>query len=132
MSINGWFDTRGKVIGWFIGVLAGIATIMVSWHQLGLPEIAFTPQITSAVSAAEEKQEKRTAALEERTTGLEQFSKGTRSLLLNEAWWRTKAKLDDLEDQIAKHGATQSDKELRLRYEQSMKTMESQIKELAN
>lgn len=82
--------TKMKIYSWSAGLVAALFTIMVAWTTLDLPRPAFI----SEVRAADNKLEQQISKLTKSVDRMSRFEVGTRSLLLNQEWWRLQRQIE--------------------------------------
>lgn len=79
-----------KIYSWSAGLIAAVFTIMVAWTTLDLPRPAFI----SEVRAASDKLEQQISKLTKSVDRMSKFEVGTRSLILNQEWWRLQRQVE--------------------------------------
>lgn len=79
-----------KIYSWGAGLIAAMFTIIVAWTTLDLPRPAFI----SEVRAASDKLEQQISELTKSVDRMSRFEVGTRSLLLNQEWWRLQRQIE--------------------------------------
>ena len=95
-------------MGILLGSLASVLAASVAWGALSLPRPALNTEVAQ----------------------VEQFSKGTRKLVLNDRWFRTKALLDDADRRLETEPDNQDLRDLRLRYQEQMRDVDAQLEKL--
>ncbi len=87
--------------------IAGVLGITIMWLNLGLPRVALNFELDNAIAEtnlaitelAEDTHEAITQLAGE-IGDLKQYSTGTRALLLDQAWWRAKAELENVQSRL--------------------------------
>ncbi len=98
-----------------IGVGATVVTILVGLNTLGVPGVVLTTDLD---------------AIHRKIDGLEEFSKGTRMLVLNNDWWRLNTQLEDVKAQRADKPTDRYLRDLERNLSQQQKRIEQQIEQL--
>lgn len=90
------------------GIVAATLVSATAWGALDLPRPALNIEVVQ----------------------VEQFSKGTRKIVLNDRWFRTKALLDDADRRLETEPGNQDLRDLRLRYLEQMRDVDAQLEML--
>lgn len=95
-------------MGILLGGMASVLAASVAWGALSLPRPALNTEVAQ----------------------VEQFSKGTRKLVLNDRWFRTKALIDETERRLEAEPNNLDLRKLRLRYQEQMRDVDVQLEML--
>lgn len=95
-------------MGILLGGMASVLAASLAWGSLDLPRPALNTEVAQ----------------------VEQFSKGTRKLVLNDKWFRTKALLDDADRRLETEPDNRDLRDLRLRYQEQMRDVDEQLEML--
>lgn len=82
--------SKMKIYSWGAGIVAAIFTTMVAWATLDLPRWAFI----SEVRASSDKLEEQIAKIARSVDRMAKFESGTRSILLDQEWWRKQSQIE--------------------------------------
>lgn len=110
-----WLETRVKFVTMLATMASAIIGLGVAWHTADLPRLAYKSEVTK---------------VEQQLVEVQQFTSGTRLLILNGEWFRISAELKEKRARLKQDPFNVDLIEEVTKLEQSLREIEEQIKQL--